>query len=45
MEDFVRRKRMAELVKLSGKFESMISHQEMKATEASRQDKLDAIGR
>lgn len=44
MEDFVRRKRMAELIKYSGKFGSMMSHEEMKAAERSRQRKLDSIG-
>lgn len=44
MEDFVRRKRMAELIKYSGKFDSMMSHEAMKATERSRQRKHDSIG-
>ncbi len=44
MEDFVRRRRMADLVQHSGKFTSLIALDEMKATERSRDDKLNRIG-
>lgn len=44
MQDFVRRKRMAELIKYSGKFDAMPTHEEMKAAERSRRGKLDSIG-
>lgn len=42
--DFNRRKRMAGLLKYSGKFDSMMSHEEMKKLERARERKLDAIG-
>lgn len=43
--DFNQRKRMGNLVKYSGKFDSMMSHAEMKELERRRMKKLDEIGR
>lgn len=45
IEDFNRRRRMANLVKYSGKSTSMMSHDEMKQIEQRRMRKLDAIGK
>lgn len=43
IQDYNRRAKMAALVKYSGTFSSMMSHEEIKALEKKRRDKLDAI--
>lgn len=43
VKEYNRRARMAALVKYSGSFTSMMSHEEMKALEKRRSDKLDAL--
>ncbi len=45
IQDYNRRARMAALVKYSGTFASMMSHEEMKALEEARRAKWDSIGR